>query len=198
MNDRKQSRRATFEALHAKDADPWAFETSQYERAKRAKVLANIEGRRFAKALEVGCSNGVLTRDLAPYCDRLQAIDVANSALALAEQRLRGIGNVELLRCEIPIEWPEGSFDLIVLSEILYFLSADEIAATAGHVWRSLAPAGLCVLVNWTGPNDLAVDGQEAVEIFRHARPWKVGLRSCQPKYRIDHLEPSERGRLKD
>lgn len=189
MNDRKQSRRATFEALHTKDPDPWCFETSRYEREKRAKLLSDFGGRRFARALEVGCSNGVLTRELAPYCDHLLAIDVASSALALADERLSDFGNIDLRRCEIPREWPEGSFDLIVLSEVLYFLSADEIAATAEHVWSALAPTGLCVLVNWTGPNNLAVNGQEAVEMFRRACPWNASHRSCKTSYRIDHFE---------
>ena len=63
-------------------------------------------------------------------------------------------------------EWPEGSFDLILLSEVLYFLSAADIAATAGLVRRSLLPGGVVLLVNWIGNPVPPQPGDEAAEAF--------------------------------
>ena len=54
----------------------------------------------------------------------------------------------------VPAEWPIDSFDLIVFSEVLYFMSAADIAACAQHACDSLPPAGMIVLVNWLGKTD--------------------------------------------
>ena len=77
-----------FDDLYARDADPWDFETSAYEAAKYEQTIAALEGRRFSTALEVGCSIGVLTERLAEHCDDLLAIDVAESALVRARERV--------------------------------------------------------------------------------------------------------------
>ena len=52
---------------------------------------------------------------------------------------------------QVPRQWPNEGFDLIVLSEVLYFLSPADIAATADHVVATLEPAGIVLLVNWRG-----------------------------------------------
>jgi hypothetical protein len=53
---------AYFDALYARDPDPWRFATSDYERAKYRATLAALPGPLLGAALEVGCSIGVLTR----------------------------------------------------------------------------------------------------------------------------------------
>ncbi len=63
-----------FDDLYAHDPDPWQFETSAYEAAKYDATLDALPIERFASALEVGCSIGVLTARLAPRCDELLAI----------------------------------------------------------------------------------------------------------------------------
>ena len=78
---------AYFDALYAADPDPWRFASSDYEREKYAATLDALPPRRFAAALEVGCSIGVLTRQLAARCDTLLALDVAEAALAQARAR---------------------------------------------------------------------------------------------------------------
>ena len=73
-----------FERLYAQSADPWDFEASPYEAAKYAATLAALPRPRYANAFELGCSIGVLTRALAPRCERLLATDVSEAALAQA------------------------------------------------------------------------------------------------------------------
>ena len=79
-------RAAYFEELYARDPDPWDFATSEYEAAKYDATIAALAPR-YASALEVGCSIGVLTARLAERCERLLAIDVAEGALAHARER---------------------------------------------------------------------------------------------------------------
>src|ERR671926_160522 len=91
-----------FELLYARRRDPWDYEHSEYEHAKYAQTLAALDGRRFERALEVGCSIGVFTEMLAPKCDELLAIDSSRRAVAQAEQRLAGVSGVRVEKRAIP------------------------------------------------------------------------------------------------
>ena len=113
-------RAAFFEEIYADDPDPWRFETSAYERAKYDATIAALEGRRFANGLEIGCSIGVLTQRLATRVDDLLAIDVA--ATALDRARARDLPNVAFELREVPEQFPDGAYDLIVISEVMYYL----------------------------------------------------------------------------
>lgn len=182
-----------FEALYARDRDPWDFETSAYERGKYRETLAALPSRRFRSGLEIGCSIGVLTRLLADRCAALLAIDVAEAALAEARRKCRDVPHVEFRRAIIPAEWPDGTFNLVVMSEILYFLDADDIERTARRAIASLTAGGVVMLVNYLGPTDTICDGDAAAEIFlqtaageRH--PLRLALQRRRTRYRLDLL----------
>jgi SAM-dependent methyltransferase len=179
-----------FDELHTKNADPWDFETSAYEAKKREATIAALGGRRFNHALEIGCSIGVLTQDLSAICDELVAVDVSAVALEKARQRLGRGSKITFRRAEIPGAWPEGRYDLIVLSEVLYFLAIEEIEETSRLAQRALSPGGVCLLVNWVGPTDLPIDGRLAAHTFRAACPWTVVFKEDEPSYRIELLRP--------
>jgi trans-aconitate methyltransferase len=180
-----------FNALYAADADPWRFASSPYEAEKYAATLAALPSRRFADALEVGCSIGVLTAQLAPRCDRLLALDVADAALAKAQARCPA---VRFERRRIPQEWPPGRFDLIMLSEVLYYLDAPAIADVAGRAVGALQPGGSILLVHYLGETDYPTTGDDAATLFMaSAQAAGAGLtpalQSRAPGYRIDRLD---------
>jgi cyclopropane fatty-acyl-phospholipid synthase-like methyltransferase len=155
-----------FDALYAADPDPWNFAASPYERAKYTLTLDAIPKSRSRSALEVGCSIGVLTRLLASRCDSLLAVDAAQAPLAEAR---RGCGDLPSLRIEqmfVPKQWPGGVFDLILLSEVVYYLSREDVGRLATSVTRSLVPDGSVILVHWTGLTDYPLSGDEAVALF--------------------------------
>ena len=83
---RQRLRGEFFDDLYSKDPDPWDFETSPYEAAKYAATIKALEGRRYTRALEIGCSIGVLTTALAAHVDELLAIDVSAAALDAARR----------------------------------------------------------------------------------------------------------------
>ncbi len=93
-----------FDAIYEADADPWRFATSLYERNKYATTLAALAGPRYARALEVGCSIGVLTRRLADFCDALIAIDISERPLADARRRYADAPWVRFERNAAPAE----------------------------------------------------------------------------------------------
>ena len=189
-----------FERLYEANPDPWGFQTSAYERAKYAETLAALGTRRFRFALELGCSIGVMTQALAPRCDRLLGIDIAETALALARSRCDALPGVSFRRCWLPEEFPAleaGSVDLILVSELLYFLSPADNARLAAAILAALAPDGMLVLVNWTGETNTPCTGDEAARLLVGActaQGLEVTLDSRPGSYRLDRLERAHPG----
>lgn len=176
-----------FDGVYAADPDPWRFASSEYEREKYAASLAALPARRFTAALEVGCSIGVLTGALAQRCDSLLALDVAAAALARARENCPA-AHVTFAERRAPEEWPEGRFDLIVLSEVLYYLDAPDIARVAALSRAALLPGGSVLLVHYLGETDYPMTGDAAAEAFMAAAALPVRRQSRAPMYRIDAL----------
>ncbi|WP_298647548.1 class I SAM-dependent methyltransferase [uncultured Tistrella sp.] len=159
-------RERRFDRLYACDPDPWGFRDRPYEREKYRASLAALPARRWRVAIEAGCSIGELTRLLSATADRVIGIDVSGVALEIAARRCADRPNVAFLRAELPEGWPALAADLIILSEVLYFLSAAEIDRLAARI-AGLWPAdGYCLLVNWLGPTGEALQGEEAARLF--------------------------------
>jgi SAM-dependent methyltransferase len=180
---------AHFDALYAANPDPWNFATSPYEAEKYAATLAALGERNFVHGFEVGCSIGVLTARLAPRCQSLLAVDLATRALEAARARNEGAPHVVFEQRTIPDDWPEGSFDLIILSEVLYFLTAGEIDRTAALARASLRHGGVILLVNYRGPIEEPLSGEAAADRFiaRYGATPSAVRRS--PGFRIDRLD---------
>jgi 2-polyprenyl-3-methyl-5-hydroxy-6-metoxy-1,4-benzoquinol methylase len=155
-----------FDALYAADPDPWRFATSAYERDKYATTLRALPRLRYLSALEVGCSIGVLTHELAQRCELLLSIDASARPLAAARERCRDRPSARFAEMTVPRQWPEEEFDLILLSEVVYYLAADDVAHLARRVETSLAPRGDIVLVHWIGATNYPLSGDDASEIF--------------------------------
>jgi cyclopropane fatty-acyl-phospholipid synthase-like methyltransferase len=155
-----------FDTLYAADLDPWKFATSAYERGKYALTLNAMPKPRYRSALEVGCSIGVLTRSLASRCDAVVAIDAAQTALVEARRRCADLPGVRFEHMFVPEQWPDGAFELILLSEVIYYLSHNDVGRLAARVSNSLAKSGSVILVHWTGPTDYPLSGDEAAALF--------------------------------
>lgn len=155
-----------FDALYEGNEDPWAAGTSWYEARKRAVLLAALPRERYRLVWEPGCSLGVLTAELAARSDRVVASDVSPRAVAAAVERTRAFGHVEATVARLPDEPPSirpGSADLLVLSEVLYYLEAPARAAALDLAGELAAPGGHLVVVHWRGhPADAHCSGEEA------------------------------------
>jgi SAM-dependent methyltransferase len=187
----KESRRAEhFERLYQDNPDPWNFKTSAYEHQKYEATLSALGTRRFESALEVGCSIGILTRRLAERCDRLLGVDFVPAAVAMARSRCAPLPGVSIEQMQIPQQWPVGQFDLILFSEVLYFLDEDDLRETCDQTLRSLLPGGLVLLVNYTGKTDDPITGDDAASLFIKASFPRLRpiLQNRESLYRLDLL----------
>jgi trans-aconitate methyltransferase len=181
---------ADFEARYRVDPDPWAYATSEYERKKYEATLAMCGDGPFEDALELGASIGVFTALLAPRCEQLTTIDGAPTAVAAARRRLAGIPDVDVILGEIPDAIPIRRFDLVVASEILYYLSPSELARTLARLESSMLPGGRLVATHWrrAGP-ERPLDAQRVHAILRD-QPWLSLVASGDTDdYRLDVLE---------
>ncbi len=142
---------AFFEGKYAAVEDPWDFATSSYELDRYAKILAALGDRRFRRAFEPACSIGVLTERLAAKCDQLEAIDISPTAVWRAQERCRSLPNVTIRQGALPEQMPEGTFDLIVFSEIGYYFDAPTLSVLAPKLIGRLRVGGLLLASHWSG-----------------------------------------------
>ena len=150
--------------------------------------MAALPVPRFSAGFEVGCSIGVLTRQLADRCASLLAVDVAEAALVQARARCAELPHVTMQRMRIPAEWPDRVFDLVLLSEVLYYLSPDDIAWTASRARTCLSRGGAILLVHYILPTDSPCSGDVASEIFIANVGLAPALQRRETQYRLDLL----------
>ncbi len=141
-----------FDASYARRADPWHLASRWYESRKRASTLAALPRQRFGAALEIGCSVGMLTEQLAQRCDALVATDVAPAALASAKERTAHLGTVQYLQHDLAEGVPGGPYDLVVLCEVGYYLTRPQLATTARRLRDALTDDGTLVACHWRHP----------------------------------------------
>ena len=139
---------AGFEQKFRADIDPWNYRQSPFERIKRKLLLRACGCAKRGRGLELGCANGETTRFLAPLCLTLTALDGSSTALVEARRRAGSSGRVKFLHAILPQQMPAGPFDLIVASEIAYYLTAHALERLAKSVIRALAPGGRIVVLH--------------------------------------------------
>ena len=168
-----------------KRGDPWGFETSHYDQASYTRQAALISDRRYPRALEIGCGAGTFTMRLAPLVDQLLAIDVAPAAIAAA--RRSGIDTVEFRVANVMDDEVDsaGPWDLIVMSETIYYLGGlypfFDVYWLAHRLFEATRPGGRLLMANtYSGPQDFLL----RPEIIRTYRDLFVNV-----GFRIEHEE---------
>ncbi len=190
MSERAETRDRTpvehFERLARESADPWDYETSDYEQGKYRRTLEFLPEATGA-TLEIGCSIGVFTEMLAPRCASLLAVDFSPTALERARERLAGAEGVEFRRAQLPEETPAGPFDTIVAAEVLYYWSPELVRTGLEKLEAALAPGGTLLAVHWRGGDrrrELIGDDVHAILRERTKLRWVSGEET--PSYLLD------------
>lgn len=145
-----------FEELWKK-GDPWSLESSAFERAKYARQMALLAGRRYPRVLEIGCGAGSFTRLLAAAADQVTALDISPSAIARARTASTGLPSIDFRIANImDYELAENEpWDLIVMSETIYYLgwlySFFDVAWLALQLFGATRAGGQLLMANTCG-----------------------------------------------
>ena len=162
-----------FDAVHTGNDDPWQYTTSWYEHRKRALTLAALPGLTYTAGLEIGCSIGALSVELAQRCGSFLAVDASSTALAHAARRLEHLPAARTRHLTVPQDWPDGRFDLIVVSEVGYYLAPGELAELFERVEAALLPGGTLALCHWRHPiSGWELDGDSVHAAARRQLGW--------------------------
>jgi ArsR family transcriptional regulator len=96
---------------------------------------------------DLGCGTGQLSAALAPFVERVVAVDASAAMLQAARKRLAGLDNVDLRRGELeslPID--DARLDAATLMLVLHHVPAPEVAL--GEVARVTKPGGRLIVVD--------------------------------------------------
>tara|TARA_R110002012_G_scaffold161691_2_gene323900 strand:+ start:4132 stop:4695 length:564 start_codon:yes stop_codon:yes gene_type:complete len=175
------------QGLYAQTSDPWGFEHSAYEQAKFKATRAALSQSGYRSAFELGCGNGQLARHLIDICARYTGMDAVATALRAARQT---VPQGRFVQGFYPGPLPEGDFDLLILSEVLYFLDhagLEQLATDIATRW----PQAEIICVTWRGPSGNPLEGEEALQGF--AQTLTTHDFTCVTQtddYRIDRALP--------
>ena len=192
-----------FEDMYAANPDPWGFETRWYEQRKYALTLASLTRQRYRSVFEPGCSIGVLSAALAGRCDRLLACDLVASAVEQATRRVAAVPGAahtaEVRQWDAHDAWPDETFDLVVVSEMLYYLDPQDAATFMRRAADHLDDDGEIVLVHWRQRvPEYPLTGDEAHEIACETTGLAVTAHYEDEDLRLDVLGRGERPSVAD
>ena len=139
-----------FEDRYQRAADPWDFRSSPYEQDRYDTIMQALAHDRYRSGFEPGCSIGELTWRLSRRCDQLRAIDVSDTAVATARERCRGLAGVAVSVGSLADD-PTNGHDLVVLSEVGYYFSVEELDEVVDRVVAAMVPGGDLVTCHWLG-----------------------------------------------
>ena len=142
-----------FDLYYVVKKDPWNYRTSELEQRKYRDILSVLPAGPLQRVLEIGCAEGEFTQMLAPRVSSLLALD--SSPTALGRARKLNLPSVDFREVNIAREDPGGLFDLVIASEVLYYLgTVEEIQAVAQRMLTWLKPGGHLLLCHMRSQSD--------------------------------------------
>jgi len=176
------------------EGDPFEFDRSPEEQLKFTRTLEVCGEGRLGRVLELGCAVGSFTEVLAPLADDVLALDVSQAAVHKVAQRLRDHPNVRARAMSIPAEFPDETFDLVVASDVLYYLPVEELRRCVDRIEASLADGGALVAVHYVPRMGSVLNGDEAHDVvashttLRHVLGERTEFGTGRT-YRVDRFE---------
>ena len=186
-----QVRLPELERKYWKCTDPWLLQSDPMGQEICDAIHAALSKEKYLSAVELGCGNGALAGRLRQRCNSYVDVNGAESALLAARQSVSGSGTI--LR-DFPCPLPDGNHDLIILSDILYFLNADEICELAKQISQFWSDAEI-VCVTCLAEEPHALNGEDAFAVFVKALETDFNFKTKKQAsgYRIDHhVQPDQ------
>lgn len=92
--------------------------------------------------LDVGCSNGIITRELANHFNKAVGVDVDKDAISWAKKNLKK-NNLQFYKMSVQdLKWPDNSFNVVVCNQVYNFV--DNPQKLIKEIHRVLKPGGVC------------------------------------------------------
>ncbi|XZN99659.1 MAG: class I SAM-dependent DNA methyltransferase [Microcoleus sp.] len=140
-----------FDETFRENPDPWGYTTNFNEISKFRATIRALPKVQFKNAFEIACAIGVLTEKLAPKCDRLLSVDYSELGLVEARKRCSHLPQVRFEQMQIPQQFPTENFDLILFSEVGFFLTMEDLLETKQKIIDHLLPGGYLLMVHYRG-----------------------------------------------
>jgi SAM-dependent methyltransferase len=151
--------------------DPFGFDRNPEEQLKFGRTLEVCGDGPLGRVLELGCAVGTFTEVLAPRASDVLALDVSQAAVDQVLERMRGHQHVRAVAAPIPDEFPDETFDLVVASDVLYYLSVADLKRCLSRIEDVLAVGGAFVAVHYVPRMGSVLKGDEAHDILtEHTR----------------------------
>jgi SAM-dependent methyltransferase len=148
------------------EGDPFGFDINPEEQLKFRRTMEVCGEGQLGRVLELGCAVGSFTEVLAPRATDLLALDVSQAAVDQVARRLRDHPNVRTKAMAIPAEFPGEEFDLVVASDVLYYLSVADLRRCLARIEARLADGGAFVAVHYVPRMGSVLNGDEAHDIL--------------------------------
>ncbi len=157
-----------FDETFRENSDPWGYTTNFNEISKFRATIRALPKVQFKNAFEIACAIGVLTEKLAPKCDRLLSVDYSEVGLVEARKRCSNLPQVRFERMQIPQQFPTEKFDLILFSEVGFFLTMADLLETKQKIIDGLLPGGYLLMVHYraTAGDYFILDGETVHDTF--------------------------------
>jgi len=170
---------AEFDRRFAGDADPWSTFSNRDEAVKRRAILHAMGPGPCGRVLEVAAGNGSNSVAIAPRALRLDATEATDSGTMLVANALSGRIRARAIKLVVPNRLPRKCYDVAVVAEMLYYLSANDMARTARILAGALRPGAMLVLAHHrVDYPDFAQHSGQVQRAFLRAmkRRWRVRL----------------------
>lgn len=155
-----------FDAKYRAAEDPWDFALDPYELGRYLDMVSHVDPARHRRAFEPGCSIGVLTEMLGARCAIVDATDLSEVAVLRARRRCAHLPGVTVGVGDLA-EPPAPSYELVVLSEVGYYLSAPDLERASRALAARVAPGGRLIAAHWIGTSaDHRLHGDEVHDLL--------------------------------
>jgi glycosyltransferase involved in cell wall biosynthesis/peptidoglycan/xylan/chitin deacetylase (PgdA/CDA1 family) len=130
------------------EPDPWDY-GCDYEQSKYRRTLDLLPSGSLDRVVELGCAEGMFTKELAKRAKTLLAVDISDTALNRAREQCGDCRNTEFKRLDMVADEVPGNQSLILCSEILCYAGGQDQLRVILHKLRdALAPGGRLVTAN--------------------------------------------------
>ena len=167
--------RRDFDRIYRRAArDAWGYGGDDFTHKRYQVLLEELPKDKVRKVLEVGCAEGHLTRLLARHVQEIFACDISEIAIGRAMANCADLGNIRFAAMDIRRDIPRGDFDLILYSDVLYYLAKKEVTQLLRDSAMALREGAFLMFSNeWHPRYRFLLSPASILEAIGESRCWE-------------------------